>query len=375
MTNIISADVNGRIIAAWVEEALAHGHHFIDIPIEVPLGQEYHRSCFQKAVRRGQVANAIMHGEWLALLDEKYAWTTLSVTAAEDVGIGCPTMVALSLLCTLKTFRAPIGQDKKLFRGIITRLCNAHKNRFGCQLNVFVDTHFEGFDYSAVSDETLGHWLTSPDLGTQFRALRELRKRCKHGNIALMTDIVKAIKQTFPNPILGMATALMFERYTDDLDFGLAVTMAWVFGGVGGSPELTKTNLPKLEDPTYLAPGDLLINSLDQHTSLGRSALVRWAKTTHMINVLDTYGIAPDKRNKALGAITFFHDAAVVYPMLNIEDSYVTDLVLKQEVAYTNSRAEAKLSMQGYCDLRAEVMSDISNFNEIRSYLWAKNKE
>jgi hypothetical protein len=381
--DIISTDFGSYHISSWVEEAITVGRSLnpVDYTDYPTFDQEYHRSAFQKCIRRGITDLALYHGAKMQFLDDKAAWFTLSVIAGEDVGIGNPGMVALSLLTTLKGFRTIIGQDDYLFAGIITILCKSPKNRLGCQLNVLADS---GEIPSAaalgnLSDDDLIAYLKKTDpyeWVLQFIALRELRQRCRHGNIELLAKVIRVIRQSFPNPMIGLAAALCFERATDTLHHGTALVMAHVFGA-GPCVTLLKPG-PHAgywdDPPTVDANGFIPYPVLDQHTSIGRMALVRWAKTDKMQALANKYGVLPAKMNKLLGAAHFFNEAALVYPPLIIQNSDLNAITLEQERAYTSSRIESPLSATQYIEAEKAIKEDMPSFLDICKYLWTKEK-
>lgn len=370
MTPTITAMAgNNLIIRTWLEEAMTFGHSYNQTQFVVnPAEADYNRSTLQKAIRRGLTDIALHHAQQMEAVDEKAFWFALSVIAGEDVGIGAPHMAALACLCTLKTFRDQVGNVDLLMKGLIVRLCHSNKNRFGCQLNVYADLVQDG-DISTVSEEGLFDALTAPDPPTQFVALRELRKRCRHGNVELMAKVIRTIKDSFHSPNLALAAAILFERATDDLHYGLVITMSLVFGG-------KKLTIAKsdAELQTYFVKGtNIPYCALDQHTSIGRMALTRFAKTDQAKVFL---GLGIDQKNvfKAVGALTFFHEASLVEPAITISDKTCWDIIAQQEVGYFNKRAEVKIELDQYEQLVDMVPTFVEGLNEIRTYLWKKGQ-
>jgi hypothetical protein len=343
-----------------------------------PFDWEIHRSSFQKCMRRGLPALAWSHFQRMYMEDDKKAFDCLALVAGEDIGFPVLEMTALALMMCLKTFRQQIQiNELTLARGLIARLARSPKNRFGCQLNVYVDVL--KMDATSVEnpDKVLTDMLTHAAPHYQFAALRTLRKKCRHGNVELLKTVIRILKDSFETKAMGLAAAIVFERQNDDIHFGQIITAQMCLGAGYTMIPLTPPQTEPLETRMINQFEDVYTTvpncALDQHTSIGRSALLRWAKTDKMQELFKPYGIDNGKIQKALGAITFFKDASMVSPDLGIADEGVNKLIVKQEIAYTMARSEiAGLTEETYSKLTWDVMADVHELYDLRQFLWKK---
>ncbi|QIG66789.1 hypothetical protein EVB27_120 [Rhizobium phage RHph_TM16] len=384
-TSSTEVDASRKIIRDWIDEACAWSTFKMgSLPGEYTswLGAyewEIHRSSFQKCMRRGLPELALYHFQKMAEVEDyTKAFGVLALVAGEDIGFPALEMTALSLMMCLKTFRQAIGIDEQIIaKGLIYRLCRSPKNRLGCQLNVFVDV--KGIDQTSIEtpDNKLIAALADKHLEDQFIGLRMLRKKCRNGNVELLKKVIRILKDSFLTKSMGLAASIIFERANDDIHFGQVIVTQMMLGGkiapVTDVPNstLVETHMIQNSGGVYTTIPQC---ALDQHTTIGRSALLRWAKTNGMQELFQPFGINNGDIQKALGAITFFRDASLVQPELGINDDEINKLIVDQELSYTMSRSGIKgLTEETYSKLSWTVMEDLSTLYDLRQYLWKKD--
>jgi len=97
-------------------------------------------SLLQKAIRRGNCAQALRAGQYLLNVDYRTLWRRLVVIAWEDVGFGdfdlCGMVTAAS---GSKRWRAKHGGEWRMASYLISALCKAQKNRVADDLLTIVE--------------------------------------------------------------------------------------------------------------------------------------------------------------------------------------------------------------------------------------------
>jgi len=94
-------------------------------------------SSIQKSIRRGLKDHALRGASALLNTNDfeliRYLWKRISTTAAEDVGLADPTLVAFTLLCA-ETFTPSkfMAVQKPVVYFLISELCNSVKDRTLC---------------------------------------------------------------------------------------------------------------------------------------------------------------------------------------------------------------------------------------------------
>jgi hypothetical protein len=96
-------------------------------------------SCWQKAVRRGDLVTAVMAASALWKQDRQSLWRRLHITALEDIGAGDAYTVTKVLTATASTtWRRQLGDERVALH--LTRLmCGSVKNRMGDELFIQVE--------------------------------------------------------------------------------------------------------------------------------------------------------------------------------------------------------------------------------------------
>lgn len=103
-------------------------------------------SAYQKSVRRGdalfakRVASALLNTKDCEMI--RYLWRRACTTAAEDIGLANPTMVAFTLLCA-ETFTPSkfMNLQKPVLYWLTDQLANGLKDRSLCSMAV-IDAHY-----------------------------------------------------------------------------------------------------------------------------------------------------------------------------------------------------------------------------------------
>lgn len=87
-------------------------------------------SLLQKAVRRGDVRHALIAARALYRFRGKMIWKRLLLIAFEDVGVGCPSLVAeVTRLCSDPAARAEAGTDAAVLNMLVPKMADAPKDR------------------------------------------------------------------------------------------------------------------------------------------------------------------------------------------------------------------------------------------------------
>ena len=87
-------------------------------------------SAMQKAIRRGNVTEALLCAQLLVDVDPQRLWRRITVTAMEDVGVGdLDAVVDTIFVARSKTWRDQHGGDLHAASFVVTNLCGAVKNR------------------------------------------------------------------------------------------------------------------------------------------------------------------------------------------------------------------------------------------------------
>lgn len=98
-------------------------------------------SCYQKAVRRGDVNTAVIMAQGLAELDLSYLLYRSTVIAVEDVGIGSPLTVAKVLAFIMDRAWVRQQNPQKVGSYLATIMASAGKDRNACDLLAIADWH------------------------------------------------------------------------------------------------------------------------------------------------------------------------------------------------------------------------------------------
>ena len=87
-------------------------------------------SLMQKAIRRGDVENALFAGRFLFTFNERSFWKRLCVCAIEEIGVANLKLVAQVLIAANdKRLRKELGGDNRLAQTLLSELCNSPKDR------------------------------------------------------------------------------------------------------------------------------------------------------------------------------------------------------------------------------------------------------
>jgi hypothetical protein len=100
------------------------------------------KSTLQKAVRRGDIANALLATSVLLRLQPDGFWRRLAVIALEDIGIADLALVEeCMILCSRRTARLYNGEEWHAASSLIQRMSGSIKCRDACDALVIADLH------------------------------------------------------------------------------------------------------------------------------------------------------------------------------------------------------------------------------------------
>lgn len=132
VNNHVTYDETEFILSGHLELELARFKMLAIAPIvenDVTAKFKY-SSALQKSIRRGFVTDAVKFALSYHALDPQGFWTRLVVVAFEDIGLGDPWAVALTLVAARsKVFRQKIGGDEKVIGYIVSMLARSIKDR------------------------------------------------------------------------------------------------------------------------------------------------------------------------------------------------------------------------------------------------------
>ena len=127
-------EVLGQELAKFAPSAPRTGPLTIDVRLAV--------SALQKAIRRGNEAEALSCARLLADKDPQRLWRRLAVIAMEDVGIGDFDVIANTIFASRsKVWRDKQGGDGHVASYLVSRLCAAPKSRGTDDLGLVAEYH------------------------------------------------------------------------------------------------------------------------------------------------------------------------------------------------------------------------------------------
>ena len=100
-------------------------------------------SAMQKGIRRGDHAVAVSAASFLAEIDVRMLRRRLAVTAVEDVGVGDPWLVGLTMFCCLRAGALPIHGRHQITMACVAALASSAKERSGDYLQTALKAHPE----------------------------------------------------------------------------------------------------------------------------------------------------------------------------------------------------------------------------------------
>jgi len=259
-------------------------HHTPSPPHFVGADVHILASLLQKAIRRGDLANARRAGHQLLALDPSRLWRRLSVTALEDIGIGDSEAVAeLVAIATLPELRRKLGGNSVTLDLALAHGCRAVKDRSADHLSSIAerepipDGRFDSLErasdnaLAAVIASQCQHWSHCA------RAASILIRRYEEGStasrVATLAPIFERFQELGAPERLVTACQTHAARQRDAL--ALYVLIAWSFQAASGG--LATIRCHDLPEPV-LVDGIPEFAFDPHHTRIGRRAVELWRR-------------------------------------------------------------------------------------------------
>lgn len=348
--------------AEWADEHKVK----VTVPEDVePNDKWLARSALQKAIRRGEMEEALSQAARLWRVDPEYCWFSLGVIAVEDVGFGDPECVLWSHVAKLKTFRDKLDAGR-LLTALVARMCEAPKTRSCCEMSIAVDWSTQGKqaleEMSMWSDESLVQRVKGDDLTVAYAAIRLLKGHVPEGMVAKertqAKPAVEEIMMELPEPY-GLAAVHSFRRPVDSMSLAFYPTMK-LFLEVNEQQQIEM-----VEDvfPPSERIGKFNSEAWDMHSAQGKKAL----KAFHT-SLSKSYPVIADipktKAVKALGAAVFVEEGGLVDR--RILGGELHDLMVAQDTTFLPAYG---VPMDHYDEIRKIVRDEIERLNSKR--MWA----
>ncbi len=349
-----------------------------------PNNRWFVRSALQKAMRRGQVPEALRMAEYMLGTDDAYAWQSLAVVMVEDIGIGDLDALAYSTVLTLKGLRDKLDSADLLYGALVKRVCEGPKSRCCCELELGVNMIMGTPDkYTGVEPDTYyrqmyNHLLNSseenlletmtPDSGAlnELEAAQlvnlALRKRLRGQGEDALLPALGVIHNELDDPTERRAAMFSFERTVDTMNLALFPILHWLNQRNEDITEYDEKALwpePKMVGPFWA-------EVFDMHTKQGKTAIRAWHK--HLIKTDDIFKtMEGGEAYKALGAMLFVIEGGLVDRRLRSPGLEV--LKKYQDVNFIRGYGASLTIMDSLDEVLSICVEQLPKLHELR--LWA----
>lgn len=266
------------------------------------------RSAFQKAMRRGQLSNALKYGAYLLNHNSSYAFYSLAIIAIEDIGFGSPSLITYSSKALSKKVREAVGEEE-LFSALIVEGCRSFKSRGCCELSLGCDLMYkvEEEEMAEYNQTQLLKMAMNPeDVTGCYLATKLLRGTKKDGghSIPEMEELYDYIRTQMSGD--WSEAVVNTIAYRVDSMSCAAWPMFWKAWQVREGLEVIEDELP-LSVKVKGVPGE----AYDMHVGTGAIAIK--AFYTHLAKKYDAINCIPkNKAGKVLGAAVFIEEGGLV---------------------------------------------------------------
>lgn len=287
-------------------------------PLKNPHNKWIVRSAFQKAIRRGNVEEALRMAEYMLHRDPVYSWVSLAIIIVEDIGFGDADLLSYSTMTTLKSVRDEV-EPELLFSAMVQRACVSLKSRSCCELALGADLELTDQKTwnSKQSPEFLlsemMRWLNSTvvtdcvlKLPRAYTIAKILRKSIRGTGADELNLVLTKIMESEIGFSEKRASMLSFERTVDDMNLALFPILH--FGMPWHGLEEVKSTLVVPEETKIMGVSS---SAFDAHTAHGNRALkLLWEAMKDKWEWGEK--IDPEIAHKAIGAALFIVEGALV---------------------------------------------------------------
>jgi hypothetical protein len=328
-------------------------------------------SLLQKSIRRGEVEIAQRAAFTFFKLKGSAIWRRLTVIAFEDIGIGSPDAVKVTVAAASDTaWRKDQAGDLTIAVHLAGLLAKAPKDRSA-------DYLCAAKDHPALA--SFGQAVTNADLETKLSGMADQ-------SLTLPQQAVAAISAT------GLGPRGEISRGTGGLDALLAV-----FRELGVPEELvaaTGIAAARTREPiTVMVPliwlaarnskkvvcdrsipplvrvGDVPLYALDKHTRVGRDAIWRFACENHFVRACLARFVPASRRRCAAYVAAFYADAAPIARRLMWDQSEALEAFgIERDLLHAGVPAE------GIQPLLGAMRANLRHLNELRAQVLARSQ-
>lgn len=306
------------------------------------------KSTLQKAIRRGDTANALLATSVLLRLQPDGLWRRLTVIALEDIGIADLGLVEECLiLCSRRTTRRHNGEEWHAAASLVLRMSGSVKCRDACDALVVADLHprlgqlrsdiveMEAGDARrllvdngrTVGERILAAWSLC---GTKKFPAANIGEKAGSFN-----DLVEVYEQMGVHPHVLHVARLGGARTREGHPLSLPLIWLLSCGGKGNFREHKPSDFARIGGwPSY---------AFDMHTGLGRRALSIFARRCAALERLVKERLAPAHYLTFVGELVFRADVEVVDRRLaytgseqlhqEAEDAHITHFGIEADLA------------------------------------------
>lgn len=276
-------------------------------------------SAMQKSLRRGYFDDAVKYALAYHAIDPTGFWTRLVVVALEDVGMGNPVGVALTMAAARsKVLRKKIGGDQQIIPYIVRLLAESVKDRSCCDfMQVLWHNHRKHRDITTLrtaSFQELSEFVLTEKLPTSFRAcaawLLAGTDRYENKQLPLRSGSREIFNATIERMNVPALSRYIATRSTVACRYpmGLLLPFMWQMQSKSLYVSIEKTDFPDKRE--YIA--GLPSETWDQYTREGKQSLAYFGKACEPVDDwLTRKGITSnDARMAAIGAAVFIGEGA-----------------------------------------------------------------
>lgn len=324
-------------------------------------------SAVQKAVRRGQVQQAIRAGHAVSVADNSYFWRRIGVIALEDVAFGGIVECALTLTAMrYRKLRRLWGEDK-ILQYITTILAEAHKDRAATDMVCHflygdiggIKAHYEEHGMGLEEITATACDRSNPDWEQRGAAAWLLAgtKWVENDNLPYRPSVEGAFevyaKNGYP-PLVQYVT--LRARACQREPMYIVFPVVWDM--IMNSSEIT------FEEKTFTMStpvAGLQPEALDQHTADGKRAMGYFAKANDEMR--DWFSKNPGaKPSKAIGIVLFIHEGGLLDSEVMFDGrKQLYELVVRDD--YLNSG----VTDEQYQELYPLVLKNMEDLNHARA--------
>jgi hypothetical protein len=327
-------------------------------------------SILQKAIRRGDALTAERAALRLHQLRGKGIWRRFLVIAFEDVGIGSTeALLRTTRICGDAAIRRRLGGEEDAIRFIVKLLAEAPKDRSA--------DHLIGAAFSHPACAASRAAVASQSLSERLALVSDANASLLDRAIAAGRCSGLAWGETRPTErgdTRGLMSAFMALGAPCDLILAtsealvrtrepivLMAPLLWVAASQATEPEQVACDLPL----TSIVAG-VPLYGFDKHTSLGKTAIRRWARECAPVRqTLDSF-VEETKKPDVACMAAFYADAAPVALRFDWKGSQ--DL---ETLGVEADMLGAGSPLVGIAPIMAAARDNLATLNAIRAALFA----